>query len=135
VVSGLPGWPLGARALCLRSLTSSPPHSPPHRLPDFFNCPQVQRYSLHSWFHLSSCVGPWLIVNFFSLVVHDRAQPPPARLVLYGGCLPMVEVSVLAGEEDAVAVAVSRLSSSSTGSSSSRSSGSGSARRSSSKTR
>jgi hypothetical protein len=146
--SVLAGWLAGwlAGPLCprtdlhLHTTLPSPPPPTPHRLPDFFNCPQVQRYSLHSWFHISSCIGPWLIVNFFSLVVHDRAAPPPARLVMYGGCLPMVEVTVVAGEEDAAPVTTSRLSSSSGssssgGSSSSRSSGSGSARRSASKTR
>jgi dihydroceramidase len=43
-------------------------------VPDFFGCAAVQWGSFHAWFHLTSCLGPWALINFFSLIIHERGK-------------------------------------------------------------
>ena len=63
-------------------------------VPDYFHCQAVQPFCFHAWFHLTSCAGPWALVNFFALCIHQRsapAQSPP--LLQYHYCVPIVVIS------------------------------------------
>jgi dihydroceramidase len=69
-------------------------------VPDFFGCAAVQWGSFHAWFHLTSCLGPWALINFFSLVVHERGKRSKrhAPQLHYVACVVPVVVVVAAAE-------------------------------------
>jgi dihydroceramidase len=66
-------------------------------LPDLFYCKLVQAFSFHAWFHLTSCVGPYFLIQFFALVCNELAKPPKAKVVL-GTSLCCVPHTIVRGK-------------------------------------
>ena len=71
-------------------------------LPDKLLCEHVQAYNFHAWFHLTSCIGPFLIVTYATYCCHLISDKKKPRLVYrFNGLVPVVLVGGSAPESPA----------------------------------
>jgi len=61
-------------------------------IPDKLLCDYVRPYSFHAWFHLTSCVGPFLIITFATYCQHLISDKHKPRLIYhFNGFVPVVK--------------------------------------------